>query len=247
MTRAATKDHIQNRKTSKAPILISISILAVLGLCYWLIPAFQQGINEAYKVLTSDDQERIQDWVDQFGLGGPLVLVLLMMVQMFLFVVPNVLVMMVAITCYGPIWGSVISLLGVFASSSLGYVIGRFLGPHTVDKFINVKTREKISAFIKDYGIPAIAITRLSSLSNDSLSFVTGILKMNYRKYILATMGGITPLVVLLAIYGHNGQIEKALIWIAAISLVLLVAYIIIDKRRKKRRPAAVSGKVSEG
>lgn len=237
MTQAITKDRIHDKKTSKLPYLISISILAVLGLCYWLIPPFQQGVKEAYEILTSEDQQRIKEWVSQFGIAGPLILVVLMMVQMFLFVVPNVLVMMVSITCYGPIWGSVISLAGVFASSSLGYMIGRFLGPRTVDKFISEKTRHKISDFIKAYGVPAIAITRLSSLSNDSLSFVTGILKMNYRKYILATMGGITPLVVLLAIYGGNGQIEKALFWIAGISLVLLIAYIIIDKRRKKAKP----------
>ncbi len=57
---------------------------------------------------------------------------------------------------------------------------------------------------------------------------------MSYQKYILATLGGITPLIVLLAIYGRNGKILKALIWIAAISLMLLIIYIVIDKKRKK-------------
>jgi uncharacterized membrane protein YdjX (TVP38/TMEM64 family) len=56
---------------------------------------------------------------------------------------------------------------------------------------------------------------------------------MSYRKYILATLSGITPLVVLLAVYGKNGKIERALIWIAAVSLVLLVVYIVIDKKRR--------------
>jgi len=227
---------MDDKKTSKLPYLFSFAILAVLGLCYWLIPPFREGVKEAFEILTSKDQQRIRDWVSGFGLVGPLVLVLLMMIQMFLFVVPNVLVMLVAITCYGPVWGAVISLVGVFASSSLGYMIGRFLGPSIVNKFISTRVQEKIRAFIKAYGVPAIAITRLSSLSNDSLSFVAGILKMSYWKYILATLAGITPLVVLLAIYGKNGRIEKALIWIAAISLVLLVLYIIIDKRRKKRK-----------
>lgn len=230
-----------NQKVSKAPLFISISLLAVLTGCYFLIPAFQNGINEAYHVVTSEDQERIRNWVKQFGLLGPIVLVVMMVVQMFLFVVPNVLVMMVAITCYGPIWGSLISLAGVFASSSFGYMIGRYLGRSAVNKFIGEKTQLRISNFIKDYGVPAIAITRLSSLSNDSLSFVTGMLRMNYMKYILATLGGITPLIVLLALYGQNGKIEKALIWIAATSVVLLVVYIILDKRKKRRRQAAAA------
>jgi uncharacterized membrane protein YdjX (TVP38/TMEM64 family) len=224
------------QKISKAPLFISISILAALVGCYFLIPSFQHAINEAYRVITSEDTDNIRDWVKQFGILGPIILILMMVIQMFLFVVPNVLVMMVAITCYGPVWGSLISLAGVFASSSFGYIIGRYLGRATVNRFIGEKTQRRISTFIKDYGVPAIAITRLSSLSNDSLSFVTGMLRMSYVKYILATLAGITPLIVLLALYGMNGKIEKALIWIAAISVVMLIIYIVIDKRKKRRK-----------
>lgn len=234
MQQETTINGVDNQKTSKLPLLISLSILAILAACYWLIPSFHSGVNEIYELLTSEDEKRIKQWVEQFGIAGPIVLILLMVVQMFLFVVPNVLVMMIAITCYGPVWGAVISLLGVFASSSIGYMTGRYLGPATVHKFIGIKTQQKISLFIHEYGVPAIAITRLSSLSNDSLGFVTGILKMEYRKYILATLAGITPLIVLLAIYGGNGRIEKALLWIAGISLVLLIIYIIMDKRKKR-------------
>lgn len=216
------------------PLLISLSILATAAGCYFLIPDFRQWINEAFEILTSKDEARIKSWVEQFGMGGPIVLIVVMVVQMFLFVVPNVLVMMIAITAYGPVWGSVISLIGVFASSSFGYVIGRYVSPAIVNRFMSAGAQQKISSFIHDYGVPAIAITRLSSLSNDSLSFVTGMLKMAYHRYILATLAGITPLIVLLAIYGNNGRIERALIWIAGISLVLLSIYIILRQRKKK-------------
>ena len=218
------------------PLIISLSLLSVLFITYFTIEPFQHFINEAFDVLTSDDQQRIENWVRQFKMAGPLVLILVMVVQMFLFIVPNIFLMIVAIISYGPVWGSIISFLGVFASSSVGYVIGRYLGPVTVNKLIKPKTQQKISDFIRDYGVAAIAITRLSSLSNDSLSIVAGLLKMRYHRYILATLSGITPLIVLLAIYGKNGKILKALIWIAAVSLILLIFYIIVDKRRKKKK-----------
>lgn len=220
----------------KLPLIISLSLLVILAALYFIIPSFQNFINEAFNVLTSDDQEKITRWVAQFKLAGPVVLLLIMVVQMFLFVVPNVFLMMVAIISYGPVWGAVISFLGVFSSSSVGYMIGKYLGPVTVRKLMSDKAQKKTSEFIKNYGVAAIAITRISSLSNDSLSIVAGLLKMSYQKYILATLGGITPLIVLLAIYGRNGKILNALIWIAAFSLVLLVIYIIIDKRRKRNR-----------
>ena len=85
----------------------------------------------------------------------------------------------------------------------------------------------------------AIMLTRLSSFSNDALSFVAGLLGMRYRVYILSTIAGITPLVITLAIFGRNGKIEKALIWIAIASLLLLGLYIFVDKRRKKQKKAS--------
>ena len=218
------------------PLLVSLFLLAILVVFYFIIPSFQSFIKEAFDVLTSENEERIRQWVAQFKLAGPVMLILIMIVQMFLFVVPNIFIMMVAIISYGPFWGSVISFLGVFASSSTGYMIGKYLGPVTVHKLMNEKVQKKTSEFIKRYGVIAIAITRISSLSNDSLSIVAGLLKMNYRKYILATLAGITPLIILLAIYGKNGKILKALIWIAALSLLSLIIYIIIDKRKKRTR-----------
>jgi len=229
--------NIQQGKTLKinTPLIISLSFLVVLVGGYFIIPAYKNGIDEAFSVLTSKDEKLIREWVEQFGIGGPIVLILLMVLQMFLFVVPNILVMMISIVSYGPIWGSVISFLGVFASSSVGYTIGKKLGPYTLNKLVSKKILVKLVTFLENYGVGAIAITRLASLSNDSLSIAAGLLRMSYRKYILATLAGITPLIVLLAIYGKNGRIERALIWIAGISMVLLIVYIIVDKRRKKK------------
>jgi uncharacterized membrane protein YdjX (TVP38/TMEM64 family) len=238
-----TKEIIKDNrvKPSKLPLMISLSLLAILVACYFLIPSFQHSINETFKLLTSDDEARIKAWVAKFGIAGPLMLILVMVVQMFLFVVPNVLLMMIAIIMYGPVWGAIISFLGVFVSSSVGYFIGRRLGPITVNKLISIKTQVKISRFIEEYGFAAIAITRISSLSNDSLSIIAGLLKMSYRKYILATLSGITPLITLLALYGRNGRIETALLWIAAVSLILLIIYIFIDKKLKKKKALAKS------
>jgi len=220
----------------KLPFLISFSLLSSVVILYLVIPSFRDFVKQAFDVLTSDDETLIKQWVSKFKMAGPLTLILLMVIQMFLFVVPNVFVMMVAIVSYGPVWGAVISFLGVFASSSVGYLIGKYLGPLTVQKLMSDKVRNNTAQFIKRYGVTAIAITRISSFSNDSLSIVAGLLKMSYRKYILATLIGITPLIVLLAIYGKNGKILKSLIWIAAISLVILVIYIFLNEKKRRRR-----------
>jgi uncharacterized membrane protein YdjX (TVP38/TMEM64 family) len=225
----------RKRSFNKTPIFIYVSLAVVLVACYFLIPAFKTEVDTAFDVLTGEDEERIQGWVSTFGVFGPVVIILGMVVQMFLFVIPNVLLMMIAIVSYGPVWGAIISFCGVFAASSLGYYIGSKLSRVTLSKFVSMDNQRTISEYIHDYGVGAIMITRLCSFSNDALSFVAGMLKMTYRKYILSTLIGITPLIVLLSIFGNNQKIEWALIWITAASMILLIIYIVIDRRKKKR------------
>lgn len=230
------KKAIQQFFKTHWPLLVSVFILLLLVGGYFVFPFYKQGVDHAFDVITSKDESRIKAWVGQFGLGGPLILIGLMILQMFLLVIPNILVMMIAIIMYGPFWGGVISLLGVFASSSFGFFIGKKAGPYTIKRLISEKVLFKLLVFVEEYGAGAIAITRLASISNDSLSIIAGLLKMSYKKYITATLCGITPLIVVLAVFGHNGKIEKALVWIGAVSLVLLAVYIFLDKRRKKRK-----------
>jgi uncharacterized membrane protein YdjX (TVP38/TMEM64 family) len=213
-----------------------LSVLVVLGLVasYFIFPDFKRGVDNAWEAISSNDQERIREWVQRFGMLGPIVLILVMTFQIFLLFVPNLLLFVIAIVCYGPIWGTLISLVGVTASSSLGYFIGTKIGPRAIDRFVSQKAQDKVAFFVKRYGAKAIFIFRLSSLSTDALGFVAGILEMNYKRFILATLAGVTPVIVLLAINGKNGKIEQSLIWVGAVALAALVTYIFIDKKKRK-------------
>ena len=93
------------------PLIISSSLLSLLVAAYFVFPSFQAFIREAFDVLTSNDQARIQSWVSRFRLAGPLVLILVMVVQMFLFVVPNIFVMVIAIVSKTRLLPSVIAVI----------------------------------------------------------------------------------------------------------------------------------------
>jgi len=228
-----SKNHAPKKKKRHNILFwISLTLLAGLVASYFIFPGFNNGVDEAYKVITSEDNDRIKTWVKQFGALGPIVLIAAMTAQMFMFVIPNLLLFIIAILCYGPIWGSMICLGGVFISSSFGYLIGKKLGPGAIDRVVSEKAQVRISDFVKRYGAKAVGILRLSSLASDGLGFVAGILEMEYKKFIIATMSGIFPVVLLTAIFGNNGNIEKGLIWLAAISISALIVYIILDKKR---------------
>jgi uncharacterized membrane protein YdjX (TVP38/TMEM64 family) len=224
-------------KKSKKPLYLSLLLIAAIILSYFFIPEVKYFLDNAWEVLTSDDQQRIQVWVDQFGWFGPAMIILIMTIQMFLIVVPTWLLMIVAVVAFGPIWGGTILFMAVFLASSLGYFIGRYLGPAIVEKIIGPSTGNKISEFIEDYGFWTVVVVRLSPfLSNDAISFVGGVLKMGYWKFIGATMLGISPLIIFIAYLGENTErLKTGLIWTSVISLLLFVGFIWWDKKVRTR------------
>lgn len=207
---------------------------------YFIFPGFQEGVNEAWEVFTSGDKQRISSWVSQFGYWGPVFIVLAMVAQMFLLVVNVVLLMLVAIIAYGPVWGSVIAVVAVLVASTAGYFIGRSVGQAGVTKLIGHKAEKKVTDFVDNYGLWAIFIARISPfLSNDAVSFVAGLAKMGYWRFIGATMAGIVPLTVLLAWLGENNQrLKTGLIWVSAVSLAFFIGYIVYDKYVRKNKPS---------
>lgn len=222
--------------SSKLPLLISGSFILLLLACYFLWPAFQETINEAWQVLSSGDQKRISGWVSQFGFWGPIVIVLFMVVQMFLVVVNVVALMVVAILAYGPIWGSVISLIGIFVASSTGYFLGRSLGPATVGKLLGQKTQQKVEEQVQRYGIWAVILARISPLiSNDAISIVAGLAKMPFGRFMLATAAGIIPLTILVAYLGQDiDRLKTGLIVVSVIGAAALLGYYLYDRRKRK-------------
>lgn len=226
--------------TQKSNIPLYLSLLLITGLVagYFTIPAVKAFFSEAWNVLTSDDEARVQHWVEGFGWFGPAILVLAMILQMFLLVIPTILLMVVATLAYGALWGSVISFIAVITASSVGYAVGRYLGLAQIERLLGQKNTGKITAFLEKYGFWAVVITRLNPfLSNDAISFVAGILRMNYWKFIGATALGITPLIVLIALTGENiDTLKTGLFYGSVASLVIFGAYVWWDKKRNGKK-----------
>lgn len=234
-----TQEEQTETKQSKWPLLITGLILAALVAAYFIFPAFQENMKEGWDVLTSGEEKKITAWVEQFGFWGPFFIILAMVVQMFLVVVNVVALMLVAIIAYGPVWGSVIAVSAVLVASTIGYMIGKALGQAGVRKIIGKKAENKVCGFVSEYGFWAVIVARISPfLSNDAISFVAGMTKMNYIKFISATLAGILPLTILLAWLGEsNDRLVNGLMWVGGVSLVLFVAYVVYDKHYKKKEP----------
>ncbi|PTX21338.1 putative membrane protein YdjX (TVP38/TMEM64 family) [Pontibacter mucosus] len=223
-----TRQQDDEVKQSKWPLFITAAIIGCLVASYFIFPGFQQGVQDGWEVLTSGNEQRISEWVSQFGFWGPFFIVAAMVAQMFLLVINVVALMLVAIIAYGPVWGSVIAVTAVAVASTVGYWIGRGLGEATVSKLIGQKSERKVAGFMDKYGIWAIIIARISPfLSNDAVSLVAGLAGMGYFKFMAATLAGIVPLTILLAWLGEdNDRLMNGLIWVSAVSLAVFLGYL---------------------
>src|SRR5690606_19780031 len=197
-------------KKPSFPTLASIGlILTVVGF-YFLDEQFRQWSDEAYRVFGTADLEKIKEFLQPYRDIGYLILLGAFLFQLFLFFIPSVLVMSLSIMMYGPWLGGGLCLIGVFLASVFAYALGQGLGTYTIDKIIGHSSRQKMETFLGKYGFWTVAVFRLSPfLSNDAVSFVGGLVSMNFWRFIAATMLGITPLTIILAWMGENTERVK--------------------------------------
>ncbi|WP_159520018.1 TVP38/TMEM64 family protein [Sunxiuqinia indica] len=222
-------------KKSRWPLYMSLGLLLSIVLLYFTVPDVNSFFKEAFEILTSDNNQRISNWVGKLGFWGPVFIISAMVFQMFLLIIPSPLLMLVSVLAYGSYWGTLISVAAVAVASSIGYLIGRYLGEIAIARLIGGQKEKQLKFYVEKYGVWAVVITRLAPfLSNDAISFVGGILQMGYWRFIGATLAGIFPLAALIGYFGENNdRMKTGLIGVSALSLILFVAYIIYNSKTK--------------
>ena len=227
------QDTSSRRKQSKWTWIIPLGVLALLIGLYFLWPGFQRFAEEGYEVLSSEDQERVEQWVTGFGAWGFAVILALMFMQTLIPVLPSVVAMVAAVLAYGPFFGGALAWGGMLLAASLGYGIGRSVSSVTVDRLLGRDTKDKVERFVDHYGLWAIIAARISPvLSTDAVSIVAGLVKMRFWCFLVATAVGTLPLTILIAYLGADiDRLQTGLIWVSVASVAIFIGYVIYDRR----------------
>lgn len=222
------------RSKSNWTWIAPLAILAGLVGLYFLWPDFQQFVNRAYEVLSSEDRQRIEAWVEQYGPWGFVVIYALMLMQTIVPVLPSVIAMVASVLAFGPVVGGLVAWTGMLLAATLGYGIGRVFGPVTVDRLLGSKAKQRMECYLDRYGFWAIIAARISPvLSTDAVSIVAGLVCMKFLRFIAATAAGTLPLTVLIAFLGEDiERLETGLIWLSVVSVAVFIAYVIYDRKK---------------
>ncbi len=220
------------------PVLITFLTLASLAASFFIFPEVRVEVNKGYELLREGRTEALAEWFRSFGLWGPLLIILFMVIQMFMVVFPSWLPMIVAVLGYGAVGGVLISIVAVTVASTIGYLMGFFISKRALHRLIGQKKEEKMETLVRRYGIGVVILFRLSPiLSNDAISFVAGILNMGYWRYLAATLAGITPLACAIAYFGQDlDMLREGLYWLGGAGILLYGLYIWLDIRSRREK-----------
>lgn len=212
-----------------------LSGIFILGLVifYFIHPPFQEQAEELWHVLLSEDKALIQDYVEQYGIWGPVALIVFIILQMFLIIFPSWLPIIVGVLAYGFWWGILINLIGVGMASTIGY----FIGGRLKSLFFSKKKLNKMDFWISNYGFGTVILFRISPFfSNDGISFIAGIFRMDYKKFMLATYCGMIPLSFAVGYFSQDlDRLENGLYWIGGVGALLYAAYVFVDYKKRKK------------
>jgi uncharacterized membrane protein YdjX (TVP38/TMEM64 family) len=120
--------------------------------------------------------------------------------------VPVTVLILVTAIVFGPEWGTIYSLLGCLAGAIVTYAIGYFLGQDFVRKLIGAKW-QRVERKIGQTGIVAVATLRLLPMAPFTVvNVVSGAFKVPLRDYMLGSLLGLAPGILVTNLFAHQFQ-----------------------------------------
>jgi len=189
-------------------------LLLVSSIVYWL--------NKS-EILQYTTPEQLRDFIASYKVLAPVVYILLFtFVPLTLF--PDSVLAISGGMCFGLFWGFVYTMIGAVCGGTLAFYLSRGIGRKIVTTF-SKKEADKLSAVINERGFVIVLMLRLIPLFPfDVISYGAGFSNIKYRDYILATIVGVIPGVLVFTNIGTQvSKIGSFEFYISISMLVLLV------------------------
>jgi uncharacterized membrane protein YdjX (TVP38/TMEM64 family) len=199
----------------KKAIEVALAIIAI-GVAYYFL------VNSPQVMSFLKSPDKIKDLALSFGAIAPLFLILLQALQNILPLLPHEITAIATGFVFGPILGTVYTLIGAFLGSAVVFAIARKYGERLAEIFFDKKELVHFHLMFKNNGVWAVFLTRLIPIfPNDLVSFAAGLTGMRFSLFnIYSTLGFIFEVAVL----SYLGS--ELSLGITATPIIILVAFI---------------------
>jgi len=178
------------------------------------------------------DPELVRASVASFGIFAPLVFVLIQIAQVLFAPIPGQVLAMAGGYVFGPILGTVYSLVGATIGSAIAFWISRRFGRPAAERLVHPDTLSIFDGFLEDHGRLAVFLVFvIPGLPDDALCFVCGLTPVSLRDLVVLSFLGRIPGYALLAFAGGRFATHRPLDAAIILALVGVIAFLAYWRR----------------
>jgi uncharacterized membrane protein YdjX (TVP38/TMEM64 family) len=173
--------------------------------------------------------EELRAWLEGFGVLAPVVFTLLQAAQVVVAPIPGQVVALAAGYLFGPLAGTVYSLVGVLVGSAIAFTLADRYGRGFVEETLDDAVLDRFDGFVDRVGVPGlIAFVAVPGLPDDAICFLAGLTNWRLRTFMFAITVGRLPAYVLTVYAGGklaSGRFVGAMALIAVVIALSAVGY----------------------
>jgi uncharacterized membrane protein YdjX (TVP38/TMEM64 family) len=203
-------------------VLIRNRLIRIVVILLVLITAIyvfsQENISQYF------DAQQLKSRIEAMGLMAPVIFLLIYSLFPIVFLPPSPLAFAGGFV-FGPVLGSILSLIGGFASAVVVFYIAKFAGRTFIIGIMKGKL-SKLDRLTYEHGLTAVIFLRICGMPYAIQNYLAGMSSVRTRDYLLGTIVGIAPWTITATIMGHATVTYDKYEMILA-GLALLVVYAI--------------------
>ena len=151
------------------------------------------------------DPMTLSAWLASFGIWAPIVYVLLFAIGTVAFL-PGSLFALAGGVLFGPVWGSVLNLLGAPLGASLAFLIARYLAGDWVSRKAGGSLKKLVTG-VEAEGWRFVAFVRLVPLFPFNLTnYALGLTRISFLPYVFTSLVCMVPGAIAYTWLGHAGR-----------------------------------------
>ncbi|MBW7471886.1 TVP38/TMEM64 family protein [Marinobacter sp. M216] len=164
----------------------------------------------------------ISDWLNQQGMFGPLLLMLMMILGVVVGPIPTLPISAASGLAFGMVKGTAIAVAGAMIGAMIAFYLARVLGREVVQRKLENNPVFSVNGSQR-FLFVAVLITRLIPLFSFALiSYAAGVTAIRAWRFALASAIGMLPMTFVFAGLGHSFEFNP-LLTVAAAALILVI------------------------
>ncbi len=169
-------------------------------------------------------------WLEDAGLWAWAAGILLLMGDL-LFPLPGTVVISALGYVYGIFLGGLISAVGLILAGVLGYGLGRLCGEKFARRCLGERDFDRGTRLFEKSGAWVVALSRALPILPEVISCTAGLVRMPFRRFVVALACGSVPMGFVFAAIGRAGHEQPG--WALGLSLIAPALLWLLASRMK--------------